>query len=110
MSQLCFSFCVLVSALIYNLKFHYVCSYFKSFKSFGGGEMGDRNKSKMNNFGCTIFFYKFSLILISCTTNPYITNNKINFMLFLQDWGFLMFSNLGSSDLKLGNIFVSTLP
>ena len=84
---------------------------FKSFKSFGGGEMGDRNKSKMNNFGRTIFFfYKFSLILISCTTNPYITNSKINFMLFLQDLGFLMLSNLGSSDLKLGNIFVSTLP
>lgn len=81
----------LVSALIYNLKFHYVCS-FNSLKFFGGGAMGNRNKSKMNNFECTFFFftivkYKFSLILISCTSpNPYITNNQINFMLLLQDW------------------------
>lgn len=38
-------------------------------------------------FFFTIVKYKFSLILISCTSpNPYITNNQINFMLLLQDW------------------------
>lgn len=47
----------LVSALIYNLKFHYVCLYFKSLKFFGGGEMRDRNKSKMSNYEHTFFFF-----------------------------------------------------
>ena len=39
---------VFVSALICNLKFHYVCSYFKSLKSFRGSDVGDGNKCKMN--------------------------------------------------------------
>ena len=77
MSRFCF---VLVSALVYNLKFHYVC--FKSNKSFGWGEMGNRNKSKVDNFFFffTIVKYKFSLIPISCISrNPYIANNQVNF-------------------------------
>lgn len=38
------------------------------------------------------------------------TNYQINFPLFLQDWGFSMVSNLGSSNLKVGNVFISALP
>ena len=53
-------------------------------------------------------FYKFSLILLSCTMNPYITNSRVNFMLFVQERDFFFkFSNLGSSLLQLGNIFLS---
>lgn len=58
---------------------------FKSLKSFGGSQMGNRNKSKMSNFEwlffLTIVQYKFSLILISCTSaNPNVTNNQISFV------------------------------
>ena len=50
----------------------------------------------------------FTLLLLgSCTTR---TNYQINFTLLLQDCGFSTTSNLGSSNVKLGNVFMSGLP
>lgn len=47
----------LVSALIYNLKFHYVCLYFKSLKFFGGGEMREINLRWVTMNTLFFFFY-----------------------------------------------------
>ena len=81
---------VLVSALNYNLKFHYVCFYFNSLKSFGGDERGDRkNLREITSIALFFFFFftivkcKCSLILSSWTNIPDITNNQIDFMVFL---------------------------
>lgn len=42
--------------------------------------------------------------------NLFRTNYQINFTSFLQAWGLSMTSNLGSSNLKSGNVFMSALP
>lgn len=45
---------------------------------------------------------------IHCTTNPAQITRK--FTLFIQDCGFSITLNLGSSNVKLGKVFVSALP